>query len=727
MHYGPTIQHLRETAGLSQAQLAKQLPFTASRISRIETGELGLSDEEARELAKAIGTEPAKAFAEYLSRQWRILEAPGFEHISREVLWKAEQAMQRLTELTDDPDLNLKNAFRKQIESCRQALKSAADFLLSPEHSVVFIGSPGVGKTTAICALSEGLRDMGEDDLKEQITLPTGAGRTTICEVHVRRGGEFGIVVEPCSEEELRYHVADFCDHLLSLVAREAADASRESAGISSELAVTFRNMTGLTYKKDKEPGSKDRWVGSAIDLVHAYPDREELQIQVLSRLNLPQRRRTSISYPRASSVPPGKWLADISKGINLGKNPEFPLPRRVEISVPHAVLDAEMLDIRLIDTRGIDEPSALRADLQSYLDDERAVIVLCSEFKDAPSAAVQAVMERASEAGLRATLLERGILLVLPRDGVETAMRDENGDPVADADEGRELRREQVQTTTFTDLGFRDLPIEFLDVQADEDCDRAKQFLVRLTTALRQRTEERVLLLTSTVEQLIANKADAQARAVFDQATKPLRTWFANNREIIAKRRPVQGALLDTMQAVRYVGYLRAAVNRRGRWDNFNYWFGLGFGARREAVTRATNQVIELKGLIKTALNDPDFSDAHGFLAHFQSQVEDAIKGFEIEVQQIGESAFADQLREDHPYWEKNQNRWGKGPGYKDSVRSSTKDWFLDKSRETRHDFVEKEIQRRWQQVAERLAQQLETTDGKSVPIAVSNSVQLA
>lgn len=233
--------------------------------------------------------------------------------------------------------------------------------------------------------------------------------------------------------------------------------------------------------------------------------------------------------------------------------------------------------------------------------------------------------------------------------------------------------------------------------------------------TTLRHRAEDRVLALATTVEQLIENRADAQVRAIFEQATKPLRTWFVNNRKITAEPRPVQGALLDEMQSVRYVGYLRAAVNRRGKWDNFDYWFGLGFGARRETTVRATNQMIELKGLIKTALHDSDLADAHGFLAHFQAQVEEAAKDFFLDVQQLGESAFADQLREAHAYWEQCQNRWGQGrPGYKDDVRRSTKDWFLNKSREARHEFVEKEIQDRWQELMERLAQQLETESGK-------------
>jgi hypothetical protein len=324
----------------------------------------------------------------------------------------------------------------------------------------------------------------------------------------------------------------------------------------------------------------------------------------------------------------------------------------------------------------------------------------LCSGFTDAPNAATQAVIERAGEAGLRNALLERGALFILPKDGEEAAMHSESGESVSDRFEGREVRREQVQTTTFTSLGFRDLPIEFLDVREEHDCNQAREFLLGLVTASRQRAEERVLALTNTVEQLIENKADAQVRAIFEQATKPLRTWFANNREINAPPTPVQGALLDEMQTVRYVGYLRAAVNRRGRWDNFDYWFGLGFGARREAVARATSQMIELKGLIKTALNDPDLCDAHGFLSHFQAQVEDIFKSFEIDVQQLGESAFAEQLRADHTYWEQCQGRWGKGSGYKDDSRRSTSDWCPQASRKARNEFIKKEIQRKYKHI---------------------------
>jgi len=45
--------------------------------------------------------------------------------------------------------------------------------------------------------------------------------------------------------------------------------------------------------------------------------------------------------------------------------------------------------------------------------------------FKDAPDAAMQAVIARATEGGLRGSLAHRCALLVLPQDGEEDAVRD--------------------------------------------------------------------------------------------------------------------------------------------------------------------------------------------------------------------------------------------------------------------------------------------------------------
>src|SRR4051812_37252033 len=103
-----TLVRLREQAGISQAELAKRLTnASASRISRIESGELSLSTEDAEQIADALGTSlgAAREFAEYLRETWSVIERPAFNHVSRTALRKAEVAMQQLVDLEGDPEV----------------------------------------------------------------------------------------------------------------------------------------------------------------------------------------------------------------------------------------------------------------------------------------------------------------------------------------------------------------------------------------------------------------------------------------------------------------------------------------------------------------------------------------------------------------------------------------------------------------------------------------------
>lgn len=704
---------LREKAGISQGDLAKRLTSaSASRISRLESGDLGLSAEEAEQIAAALGESlpEAKEYAEYLREEWRIIQRPAFGHISRQALRKAEEALQQLAKLEDDPDI--KNAFLQQIRSGKQALERAVAFVLSTEHPIAFIGSPGVGKTTGICALGD-LRNPSEKDLGRQMALQTGAGRTTVCEVHVRNGNGYSLSVDPCSEEELYHHISEFCDYLISLSSGRRDNT--DGPGISSEVQRALRNMTGLTVKRIKEADGKTRSEDPALDLVRAYPSKEDLQVQVRLRLDPDRRNRTSISLPRDSTASGLDWLSKTFGDINYGKHPEFSLPRRIEVTVPTPILGVHDLDVRLIDTRGVDEPSAPRRDLQTYLDDERTLIVLCSGFKDAPDAAMQAMIERANEGGLRNALAHRATLLVLPQDGEESAVRDNTtGDPVSSPEEGRDIRREQVGMT-LGHLGVGELAIEFMNVRSADDRTSVQQSLIDQLKRMRRRVEDQIDNLVGIVTLLITNRANEEMRATFQAATRPIRTWFTKNRELqplAPKDQNVEGALLEEIDGIRYASTLRASVNRRGSWHNFDFWHGLGFGTRRETVARVAEQTTILRGIVKTSLSDPEYVEAHDFLKHFLVEIDAAISNFEKEVLAVGETAFFEQLREDHGYWDKCRNRWGGGPGYKVDIRRWTDSWFDHSTRAERYTFIENEIQRRWRDAMTKLDAQLASAD---------------
>ncbi len=695
-----TLCRLRQASGKSQAEVAERLSASsASRISRLESGELRLSLDEAKNLAKAIGTEDANEYAEYLGQQWCLLERPGFEHVNRRSLWQAEQALQRLKALEDDPDL--KNVLLKQVLSCREALIRTARFLRSTEHPIAIVGSPGVGKTTLICALAN-LRDESsrESDLEHQMVLQTGGGRTTICEVHVRCGREYAITVDPCSDEEMRQFVSEFCDHVAKLASDHPANPT-EGVALSAEIDRALRNMTDLTVKRVKTADGKVNREDPARALAIVFANREDLQTQVFTRLELPRRRRTSISYPRDSSIAGLQWLSRTFAEVNYGRHPEFALPRRIEVSLPDRILGEERYELRLIDTRGVDEPKAPRRDLQAYLDDETAIIVFCSSFKDSPDAAMLDVIDRAIQSGLREAVAERSVFIVLPQGGEEAKVRDQEGHLANSAEDGRMIKEEQIRGT-FTRLGIPDLRVEFTDVTVHTDCTQLQDALIDTIVALREKAVNRVTLLVSTVDHLIANRESEAVRAAFEAVARRVQVWTEANEVITDGEPHVERALLADMAALRYPASLRASVNRRGDWYNFDYWHGLGYGSRREAVARTEKQIAELKSILKNLAEDDGLADARGFIRHLITECDASANEFFQDIQAVGEAAFGEQLRDDDKYWHRCRNRWGAGRGYKMEVSQWTDNWFSEECRAERRQFIEAELQRRWRDVVQ-------------------------
>lgn len=181
------------------------------------------------------------------------------------------------------------------------------------QHQIAFFGSPGVGKTTAICALS-GMEKQEQNELKRKMVLPTGSGRITICEVVVRSAGEYSVIVDPCSIDEVRQYVADFSDQMIRSSRGAALDVAGETAGVSAEIERALRNMSGLRKKTTRTADGKIKREDPALELVAAYPAKEDLHVQILSRMELPRRAQTSVSMPRHSTIKGLDWLERASR-----------------------------------------------------------------------------------------------------------------------------------------------------------------------------------------------------------------------------------------------------------------------------------------------------------------------------------------------------------------------------------------------------------------------------
>ena len=196
-----------------------------------------------------------------------------------------------------------------------------------------------------------------EVDLEKCMVLEVGAGRTTLCEVQVKAGPEYGLIVEPTSEEAVRFDVADFVDHLTSIVrANDQTDSLRQPDLTSEEIRRAIRNLANLITKKSTDATGKPVWVDPAKELAERIVDPNELVIQILSPHGFGSPSWSNIWYPGDSSMSPREWLKQTFSQLNNGRHPDFSLPHRIEVVVPQPILGTATFDLRLIDTKGIDQ-----------------------------------------------------------------------------------------------------------------------------------------------------------------------------------------------------------------------------------------------------------------------------------------------------------------------------------------------------------------------------------
>lgn len=209
-------------------------------------------------------------------------------------------------------------------EPCRskEELIGAAGKVRDKRYRVALLGTIAVGKSTAICR-AEGLELPSTKGMPKAV-LETGAGGITICEVHVRRGPGYGVIVEPSSDEELRRQVAEFAGYLTnpSRPADEDDGAEGGSPGISREVERAIRNMAGFRRRRaERKPdGSVIPAWDEARELAGQHSEMKDLAVEILARMELHRRDRRDIWFNEPSGRPPLEWLQETFEQINNGR-----------------------------------------------------------------------------------------------------------------------------------------------------------------------------------------------------------------------------------------------------------------------------------------------------------------------------------------------------------------------------------------------------------------------
>ena len=701
---GKYLAQLREKAGFKQNELAAKVTWSPAVLSRVESGERTVNSDELTAIVEAIGSPNALRFAETIGRNWEYLTEPFPDHPDDELLWQAESALKRIAEMSGNPDV--KNVFVRRLEEYRYVLHRAAEITLGVEYSVAFVGDIGVGKSTAICRSAD--LEVHESTKIEPV-LEAGAGGITVCEVHLVQGPQYGILVDPVSEGELRREVSEFAQYLIGRFSNGEEDNSEgsEAHGTSREIERAIRNMSGLRNERVRgEDGSRhsvDRARELAQKLDEDGRDADALAIEILARINLPHRSRHELWYPGLSTKSELRWLKDVFLEVNNGRHPEFSLPKRIQVMVPRPVLEEGSLSIRIVDTKGIDG-TAERWDIEHHLNDAKTIVVLCSKFNDAPSSSVQQVLKRAVD-GQFPDLQSKAAVLVLPRPDEALAMKIDTGEPAVNVEEGYELKGDQAQMILDT-RGLHTAGLEFFNVRED-DVENLNSFLFRLVRDLRRVHVGRLGEVISETNTLIDNFEKEQESETLRVAARQLNIWIEHNGQVSLAEVAVQESLLQAIGNA-HASSVRASVRREGDWYNLDYSHQLGFGARVRAARTIRPKQKSLSAIIDNLLNDPEMEEAHGLLNQALHLLDAGVTTLLRNCQQLGVTFHTGTLQPASDLWQRCEARWGEGTGYRDAVRGYHKEWFERESERIEERFKNL-VQGEWRRTLERLTSILE------------------
>jgi transcriptional regulator with XRE-family HTH domain len=668
---GPLLTDVRTRAGKKQSELAEVLRVSASRISRIEAGDLTPEPQEVQSYLEFLGTDSARDLLMLLSVEWRHMPRPSHSHPQLLALREAENCLGKIDAFVEAGDVP--KTLLKQAALHRESLRRMAEYLSSLNHTAAYIGEIGAGKTTGIC-LQTGLilRGLDKNGIP-LVALDTGSGRTTICEVRIRAGSGCGMLVFPAPDSEVHKLVGEFCEGIWATAKPQPTTHPDEPKGVSTEIDRAIRNMADLARTSRTSEAGKRTIVDPAALVARECASIEEFRSAVAERLKLWERTNREAWFEGSYGEKALEWLRKLFADINNGRAPSFGLPERIDVVLPFEVLTNSPYRVEIVDTRGVDQ-TVIRPDLRALLDDPRTVIVLASRFNNAPDPSLQELLKHlVTSRSDRA--VKKAFLLVLARTEEVLATKDAATGQEADSEEmGYELKGIQVEDS-LRRVGVGDVAFEFFNAKSDDP--------KKLSTAVLHRIEEmragyarRIDEISEAVDQMIANKEVVHALEAQREVNKVLLTFANQHRKLKSTGARVQDLLISAVREA-YPRTVWATTRRAGSWGNLDVYHHLGVGASRISKTRTSKSFDALREHIRNKRGDREFAPTHRFLKELSAQVDDWEEEFLDAARNIGAETFRPGLEDATTLWDECAEIYGQGKKFRSEVADKIEEWF--------------------------------------------------
>lgn len=647
---------LREDAGLSQLELAKKLGIDLGKLSQIENGDF-FTPYEAERYLKALETPNAKKFQSFLSSDWKYIDIKDFWNPQYDSLVYAEEVAGKITDFLNK--YKIASPLRIYLSKGKEQLLAISGYLSSENHNIAFLGSIGIGKSTAISHLFNLLitGDKVVTSEKMKTILETGAGGTTICEVRIVDSEEFGICLIPYTDEEFNDIVSDFCKIFWSKYRRDTDSAKGDSISQSKEIERAIRNMSKLTGQRIRDDRGKSHIFDPIEQLVTSSSSENEFNVKILDRINLQGRNATSIVFDKDSSMDPALWMAERFKEINNGRIDNMPMPKIISLQIPHFNANFNSFtnhgyDVSVIDTKGIDD-IIVRADIDSQIRNDRTIIVLCVRFNDASGKPTKEILDHIkNDLGVS---VENGkfALLVLPHPDEALQVKDDLGNMACDVQEGYEIKADQIK-----DAVPDDIPVYFYNVYEDDPKGIVDQ-LKKQIGEYRENYADKINELALTMDYAMENSEEVAYLQALEEITKKLSFFLKGNSRLLSRTRDI----FPDVNRVFYSAHpstLWASTRRRGIYGNLNICYVISNSASSGANKRFDQWFNRFQGEINSLKADESLVIAEKYINDIEIFARDLKPKFLEAVSNSGSEVYCEKITS-ATMWYDCSSEWGR------------------------------------------------------------------
>lgn len=592
----------------------------------------------------------------------------------------ADELLTKLTTLETDPN----------AKDWIDAIQETKNLLDNKKRPIIFIGKAGVGKSSIIAAIAKLLMSDSVSDknaLKKNSVLAIGAGKTTVCEVEVSyKEDQSGIQleIEPTDENKMKEEICIYAEDQWQRHFGNKKQLEDSSSPIAIEIQRVIQHMTN--YIPRFENGRITNPLDVHLDAQSPkFSSLEILKTHLIERANLSNRKKTQWPWKEVTNESL-KQLQKVFAAVNQGSDPDATLPEKIIITLPSKHLgNTDGFEYSFVDTRGLDNDNITsRDDIQKHLRDPHALIILCSDFKDAPDGYIQALLRSLpTDAELRLAIPR--LMLILVDQGSADQVNGADGNreygQVLKIQEGIAVLR--GNKLPLHDEGDKLIPFDVLQDDVNTLNQKIYSIINALNNSSRHKLDKSLIAAQKFIDQInhierkkLLEKLDERLLNTLSQHTPDYSPPLLS---------PIQGAL-NAIENTRWASVVYASCRRNGEYNNLNLYAAIRTEASSAATAWLEDTISAALNVLRSAENEPEMQLISDHIALKYQQYE---KSFRQAVNYYVESVsseIAPKLRLADSTWQNCQKEWRQGSGFKNRVLNILKEWAFNQSDLIRH-----------------------------------------